>query len=130
MSFRLPALNRLLMRFRCREDMQFGIICLHHPSSFEHFHAWHALELVEQWRALGLVKQSRLKSHTLFATFASEPTGAVQYGFNGGVAFFQETREQALEMFDIALCNPVRLDLLLEELAIISKGAVVRRRGT
>ena len=132
MSFHLLALNRSLMRFRCREDMQFGIIFLHcliHPSPSEPSHAGHALKLV---------KQSRLKSNALFATFASEATGTVKYGFDGSVASFQETSGQALKMFDIALRNPVRLDPLLEELQTISevatnkngKLALLRHRGS
>ena len=101
--------------------MKFGIVFLGssvHPSSSEHSHAGRALELV---------KQSGLKSNTLFATFASEPTGTIEYGFDGSVVSFQDTQEQALKMFNIALCNPVRLDLLLEEpLQIISVGAASR----
>ena len=94
--------------------MQFGIIYLRsgvHPLSFEQFHA------------LELVKQSRLKSNTLYATFASDATGTVKYGFDSSVASFQETSGQALKMFDIALGEPVRLDLLLEELQTFSEGA-------
>jgi hypothetical protein len=105
------------MRFRCREDMQFGIIFLHssiHPSP-------------SQGRALELVKQSRLKSNALFATFASEATGTAKYGFDGSVASFQESSGQALKMFNNALRNPVRLDLLLEELQTISEGATNRK---
>ena len=101
------------MRFRCREDMQFGIIFLRSS--------------VNAGRALELVKQSRLKSNALFATFASEATGTVEYGFDGSVASFQETSGQASKMFDIALLNPVRLDLLLEELQTISEGAINRK---
>ena len=116
-SFHLQiALNRSLMRSRCREDMQFGIICLRSqvdPLSFGHFHAGRALELVEQ---------SRLKSNTLFATFVSEATDTPEYRFDGSVASFQENREQALKMFGIALGKPVKLDLLLEELQTISEG--------
>ena len=94
--------------------MQFGIIYLRsgvHPLSFEQFHA------------LELVKQSRLKSNTLYATFASDATGTVKYGFDSSVASFQETSGQSLKMFDIALGEPVRLDLLLEELQTFSEGA-------
>ena len=97
--------------------MQFGIIYLRtsraHPSSFEHFLAGRALELV---------KQSRLNSHTLFATFASEATGTAMSSFGDSVAPLQETRGQAL--FDIALRNFLRLDLLLEGLQAISEGAI------
>ena len=110
------------MGFRCREDMQFGIIFLRssvHPSPSEHSYAGRALEFV---------KKSRLKSNILFATFASEATGTIEYGFEGSVVSFQETCEQALKMFDIALGNPVRLDLLLEELQTISEG-VTNRKG-
>ena len=60
-----------------------------------------------------LVKQSGLKYNTLFATFASEAAGTVEYGFDGSA---QETSGQALEMSDTALSNPVGLDLLLKEL--------------
>ena len=105
------------MRLRCREDMQFGIIYLRtsraHPSSFEDFLAGRALELV---------KQSRLNSKTLFATFASEATGTAESGFDDSVAPLQETSGQAL--FDIALGNFVRLDLLLEGLQAILEGAI------
>ena len=118
MSFRLLALNRFLMRFRCRDDMQFGIIYLRDPSPFEPSHAGHALKLVDQ---------SKLKSNALFATFASEPTDTIEYDFDGSVASFQETSGQALKMFDIVLRNPIRLDFLLEELQIISGGATSRK---
>ena len=77
--------------------------------------------------ALDLVKQSGLKSHTLFATFANEATGTVEYGFDGSVYSFQETREQALEMFDIVLRNPVSRDLLLKELQTISEGGTNKK---
>ena len=116
MSFHLLPLNRSLRRFRCRKDIKFGIIYLGsrpHPSSFEHFHAWRASELV---------KQSGLKSNILFATFAGEATGTVKYGFDGSVASFQETSRHAQEMFDIALRRPVRLGLLLKEVQTISEG--------
>ena len=117
MSFQVQVtLNRSLMRFRCREDMQFGIIYLRSgvdPSSFEHFHAG---------RAFTLVKHSELTSNTLFATFASEATGVAEYSFNGTVASFKGTREQGLEMFEIALGKTVGLDLLLEELQTVSEG--------
>lgn len=99
----------------CREDMIFGIIYLRsrvHPPSSE-----------LGGRALELVKQSGLQSNILFASFASEATGTVKYGFDGSVASPQETSEQALEMFDIALGKPVKLDLLLEELRTISEVA-------
>ena len=100
--------------------MQFGVIFLHgsvlHPSSSQ------------AGRALELVKQSGLKSKTLFATFASEATGTIGYDFDGSVASFQETSEQASKMFDIALRNPVTLDLLLAELQTISEG-VINRKG-
>ena len=99
--------------------MEFGIIYLRsgvHPLSFEQFHA------------LELVKQSRLKSNTVYATFASDATGTVKYGFDSSVsASFQETTGQALKMFDIALGKPVGLDFLLEELRTISEGAFNRR---
>ena len=116
-SFHLLSLNSALiwMRFRCREDMKFGIIFLHSslhpPAPFEE-----------------LIEQSRLKSSALLATFAREATGAVEYGFDGSVASFQETSEQVLEMFDIALRNPVSLDLLLEKLRTISEG-VTNKKG-
>ena len=106
------------MRFRCREDMQFGIIFLHdsvHPSLSEPPHG-------------ACVKQFGLKSNTLFATFAGEALGAVEYDFNGSVASFQETKEQALKMFDIALSKPVGLDKLLEEQQTISEGATNREQ--
>ena len=97
--------------------MQFGIIYLRtsraHPSSFEHFLAGRALELV---------KQSRLNSNTLFATFASEAKDTAESGFGDSVAPLQETSGQAL--FDIALSNSVRLDPLLEGLQAISEGAI------
>ena len=115
-SFDLLALKGTLMSFRCCEDMQFGTIHLRNPSLSEPSHAGRALELV---------KQSGLKSHALFATSASEATGAVEYGFDGSVASFQETREQALKMFDIALRNPISLDLL-EKLQTMSEGATNR----
>jgi hypothetical protein len=99
--------------------MQFGVIFLRssvHLSPSEPSHTGRALELV---------KQSRLESNTLFATFASEATDTAGYGFDGSVVSFQETSpRQALEMFDIALGNPVRLDLLLEELQTISERAI------
>ena len=98
--------------------MQFGIIFLRssvHTSPFEHF------------QALELVEQSGLKSKTLFATFASKSKVTVKYGFDAPVASFQKTRGQALKMFDIALRNPVTLDLLLEELQTISEGAPNRK---
>ena len=94
--------------------MQFGIIYLRsgfHPSSFEQFHA------------LELVKQSGLKSNTLYASFVSDATGTVKYGFDSSVASFQETSGHAREMFDTALGKPVRLHLLLEKLQTISEGA-------
>ena len=97
--------------------MQFGIIYLCSsvdPLPSESSHAG---------RVLKLVKQSKLQSNILFATFASEAMGTVQYGFNSSVASFQGTRGHALEMFNIALRKPVGLGLLLEELRIISKGA-------
>ena len=99
------------MRFRCREDMLFGIIYLHNPSPSKPSRPGRALKLLER---------SGLKDNALFATFASEATGTVQYGFNSS---FQKTGEQALEMFDTALGKPVELDLLLKELQTISKGA-------
>ena len=68
-----------------------------------------------------LVQHSELKSNTLFATFASGATATVEYGFNGSVASFQDTKEQASKMLDIALRNPVGLDALLEELQTISE---------
>ena len=117
-SFHLLDLNRTLMSFRCPEDMQFGIIYLRNSSLSESSHAGRALELV---------KQSGLKSNAVFATFASEATGAVEYGFDGSVASFQETRGQALKMFDIALRNPISFDLLLEELQTMSEGATNRK---
>ena len=95
--------------------MEFGIIFLRspvHPSPFSH--AGHALRLL---------KKSKLESNVLFATFASEAPGTVEYGFDGSVASFQETSEQALQMFDTSLSKPVRLGLLLEEVQTISKGA-------
>ena len=96
--------------------MKFGIIYLctsvdQSPSESSH-----------TGRALKLVEQSRLKSNILFATFTSEVPGTVEYGFDGSVASFQETSEQAFKMLDIALENPVRLHLLLEELQTISEG--------
>ena len=115
MSFHLLALNRILMRFRCREDMQFGIICLRNPSPSEPSHAGR--------RALKLVKQTGLKSNALFATFASEATATAE---NDGLVF-QETSAQALQMFDIVFRNPVSLDLLLKELQTISEGATNRK---
>ena len=114
MSLLLLPLKPSLIGFRIREDMQFGIIYLRsgvHPLSFEQFHA------------LELVKQSRLKSNTLYATFASDATGTVKYGFDSSVACFQETGH-AREMFDTALGKPVRLDPLLEGLQAISEGAI------
>ena len=121
MSFRLLALNRSLMRFRCREDMKFGIIVLRssvHPSPSEPSHAGRTFELV---------KQSRLKSNALFATFASEATGTIRYDLDGSVASFQKTSEQALELFDCALDKPVSLESLLEELQAISDGGTNRK---
>ena len=59
---------------------------------------------------------------SLYATFASDATGTVKYGFDSSVASFQETSGQSLKMFDIALGEPVRLDLLLEELQTFSEG--------
>lgn len=85
-------------------------------------------ELSDAGPALELVKQSGLKSNAILATSASEATGAVEYGFDGSVASFQETTEQALEMFNIALHNPVSLNLLLDELQNISEG-VTNRKG-
>lgn len=123
MSFHLLPLNSSLRRFRCRQDITCGIIYLGsrpHPSSFEHFHAWRASELV---------KQSGLKSIILFATFAGEATGTVKYGFDDSVASFQETGGQALKMFDIALRNPVGLDLLLEELQNIEGATNGKGKG-
>ena len=105
------------MQFRCREDMQFGIIYLRtsvDPSPSASSHAG---------RILKLVKQSRLQSNILFATFASEAMGTVKYGFDSTVASFQETSGHAREMFDIALRKPVEVGFLLEELQTISKGA-------
>ena len=78
-------------------------------------------------RALELVKQSGLESNALFATFASEPIGTIEYGFDGSVVSFQDTQEQALKMFNIALRKPISLDLLLAELQTISKGATNRK---
>ena len=95
--------------------MEFGIIFLHSsvdPSPFSH--AGHALRLL---------KKSKLESNILFATFASEATGTVKYGFDSSVASFQETSGQALKMFDIALGKPVRLGFLLEELQTIPEEA-------
>ena len=109
------------MRFRCREDMQFGVIFLRssvHPPPSEHSHTGRALELV---------KQSGLSSNALFATFVNKATGTIEYGFDGSVASFQETTEQALKMFDIALSKPVKLDLLLKELQTILEGATNRK---
>ena len=111
------------MRFRCREDTQFGVIFLRssvHPSPSEHSHVGRALELV---------KQSGLNSNTLFATFVNEAlaTGTIEYGFDGSVASFQETTEQAFKMFNIALSKPIKLDLLLKELQTISEGATNRK---
>ena len=121
MSSRLLALDSSLMRFRCREDMQFGIIFLRdsmvHPSHSEPSYVVHALELV---------KQSGLKSCTLFASFVSEQTGQVGFGFDGSSSS-QETGKRALGMFDSALNKPVSLELLLEELQTISEGAANRK---
>ena len=81
------------------------------------------ITLATEGRALELVEQSGLESNAIFATFASDP---IEYGFDGSVVSFQDTQEQALKMFHIALCNPVSLDFLLEELQIISVGATSR----
>ena len=107
------------MRFRCRENTQFGIIFLRSSLHPVPSHAGRALEAV---------KQSRLKSNILFVTFASEATGTVEYGFDRSVASFQETGGQALKMFDIALRNPVGLDLL-EELQNIEGATNGRGKG-
>ena len=93
--------------------MEFGIIYLCssvHLSPSESSYAG---------RALKLLKESELKSNILFATFASEATSTVKYGFDGSVA---SESGHAQEMFDIALGKPVRLSLLLKELQIISEG--------
>lgn len=123
MSFHLLPHNHSLKSFRCREDMQFGIIFLHdsvYPPPSEVPHAGCALECV---------KQSGLQSNILFATFASQATGAVKYGFDSNVASFQGTSGHTTqEMFDTALGMPVELSLLLEELQTISVGATNRER--
>ena len=114
MSLLLLPLKPSLIGFRIREDMQFGIIYLRsgvHPLSFEQFHA------------LELVKQSGLESNTLYASFVSDATGTVKYGFDSSAASSQGTSGHAPEMFDAALGNPIRLDLLLEKLQTISEGA-------
>ena len=108
------------MRFRCRENTQFGIIFLRSSLHPVPSHAGRALEAV---------KQSRLKSNILFVTFASKATGTVEYDFDRSVASFQETGGQALKMFDIALRNPVGLDLLLEELQNIEGATNGRGKG-
>ena len=96
--------------------MQFGIIFLQSPV--------HSSPFPQSGRAVKLLKKSRLRSNILFATFASEATSTVEYDFDGDVASFQETNEQALEMFDIALRNALSLDLLLEKLPSISEGSI------
>ena len=97
--------------------MEFGIIYLCTSVDLSPSESSHA------GRALKLVKESTLKYNILFATFASQATGAAKYGFDSSVASFQETSEQALKMLDIALSKPIRLEVLLEELQTISEGA-------